>query len=598
MTKMGSFVQGRKARNLLATAFLILSLIVLTISSGMALFYSYQAQRQFVADRQQRIARQAANTVAGFIEQKLSELEVAAILGIRASGLPEEQQLSLNNLLGLDPAFRYVALLDPQGQEVAWASRLSRLTAGQLAERVSNALLDQVRQGKRQISPVYIDDVTSEPLVVMAVPVSNVFGDFQGILLAEVNLKFMWELVERLQIGETGRAYVVDRQGNLLAFVDTSRVLRGENVAQIRQVHDFINSQTRTEAFVGTFDGLTGGKVVGAYVPLGMPDWAVMTELPVSEAYRQVYQSAVIAIGGNLLMAVLAGLLGFFIAGQLARPIYALTQTAGRIAAGDRDLQVAAVGPAEIVSLAEAFNSMTRQMRDLISGLEARTRALETSTEISRRLSTILNREQLVAEVVRQVQSAFNYYHAHIFLIDETTHDLVMAGGTGEAGRMMVSSGYRIPAGRGLTGRAAATNSVVLVPDVSQEEGWLSNPLLPDTKSEVAVPIAVGERVLGVLDVQHNVVNGLSATDADMLQSIANQVAIALQNANLFAEAQQRAERQALVNQITQRIQSATTVEKAMQVAVRELGWALGAQYASVQLEPVAEGQPPVSVDL
>jgi GAF domain-containing protein len=94
----------------------------------------------------------------------------------------------------------------------------------------------------------------------------------------------------------------------------------------------------------------------------------------------------------------------------------------------------------------------------------------------------------------------------------------------------------------------------------------------------------VGERVLGVLDVQHNVTGGLGESDADLLQSIAGQVAVALQNTRLFAEAHQRAEYQMLVNLITQRTQSTTTVEDALQVAVRELGWAIEAQETSVRL--------------
>ncbi len=281
-----------------------------------------------------------------------------------------------------------------------------------------------------------------------------------------------------------------------------------------------------------------------------------------------------------------------FIRLSVANPISKLTSVAQKMATGDYAQRVEVRTTDEVGQLGQAFNEMAGELQQTLAGLEQRvadrTRAIETSTAVSRRLSTILDREQLMAEVVKQVRDAFDYYHAHIYLIDEATHDLVMAAGTGEAGRNMLANGHRIPAGTGLTGRAAITNSVVLASDVTQEEGWLPNPLLPETKSEVAVPIALGERVLGVLDVQHNIVGGLSATDVDMLQAIANQVAIAMQNASLFAQVQQRAEYEARVNVIAQHIQSAPTIEDTLQIAAQELGRALRAQRASVELKPTA----------
>jgi GAF domain-containing protein len=220
-----------------------------------------------------------------------------------------------------------------------------------------------------------------------------------------------------------------------------------------------------------------------------------------------------------------------------------------------------------------------------------RTRALETSTEVSRRLSTILDRDQLVREVVEQLQSAFGYYHAHIYLYDATKENLEMAGGTGEAGRLMLASGHKIEKGRGLVGRAAETNQVVLIPDVTQAEGWLPNPLLPDTKAEVAVPITVGPEVIGVLDVQHNIIGGLAQQDADLIQAIANQVGIAVQNAQAYTRAQTQADREARIVAINQRIQAATTIDDVLKVAVRELGEALGAQRSNIDLKVGATSQ-------
>jgi len=294
----------------------------------------------------------------------------------------------------------------------------------------------------------------------------------------------------------------------------------------------------------------------------------------------------------SVLAVVVLSAVGVFIRVSLGNPIRKLTSVAQQMATGDYAQRAEVRTGDELGQLGRAFNEMAGELQQTLAGLEQRvadrTRAIETSTAVSRRLSTLLDREQLVTEVVKQVRDAFDYYHAHIYLTDEATQDLVMTAGTGEAGRVMLASGHRIPAGRGLTGCAAATNSVILASDVSQEEGWLPNPLLPETRSEVAVPIAVGDRVLGVLDVQHNIVDGLSATDVDMLQTIANQVAIALQNANLFTRVQQRAEHEALVNLIAQRIQSAPTIEDTLQIAAQELGRALRSQRASVELKPAA----------
>ncbi|MCA9960158.1 MAG: GAF domain-containing protein, partial [Anaerolineales bacterium] len=270
------------------------------------------------------------------------------------------------------------------------------------------------------------------------------------------------------------------------------------------------------------------------------------------------------------------------------RPIQELTEAAERITDGDLTTTVPITSQDEIGVLSASFNAMTSQLQELVNTLEqrvqSRTEALTISAEVGRRLTTILDESELVRAVVQQVRDAFSYYHVHIYLFDKNKETLYMAGGTGEAGRQMLAAGHSITPGRGLVGQAATTGAVVLISDVGQSTDWLPNPLLPDTRAEAAVPIALGEDVLGVLDVQHNLVNGLQDIDAELLSSIANQVAIALRNARLYAEREIQAQRATLINDINQKILNTTDMSTAMQVAVRELGRISQAELVRINL--------------
>ena len=598
-TKTNKPKSSRSLTVTLAIAFFSLSAVVLLVVGGLNLYLNFQAQQKVISSQQELIAGEASKTVSSFIEGQFGVLETAVDLADPISISGQERESVLESLLGLQPAFRQLILLNTQDRQLAEASQLTQTSSGKIFDQLTEDALTQIHQGERYFSPIYVDEGTSEPLVVMATPVTDIFGDFKGTLAVEMNLKFMWDLVDQLQVGETGYAYVVDDKGNLIAFHDTSRVLKGENVAYIEEVEEFVENPLLSGDITPesvSYTGLLGMQVVGTYVPLGTPQWAVVTELPVSEAYQEVIGQASLALAITVGVAIFAGLIGLLLARRLSGPLVELSTIATEVAGGNLSVSADVSGPTEIVQVASTFNEMTSRLREFITTLENRvadrTKALATSAEVTRRLATVLDPTQLVGEVVNEVRAAFDYYYAQIYLLDETDENLVLAGGTGDAGATMVARGHSLPKGQGLVGRAADTNMSVLVSNVAQEEGWLPNELLPETKAEAAIPISIGSQVLGVLDVQHNLIDGLGTEDVLLLESLAGQVAISLQNARSYEEARSQAEMESLVNVIGQKIQRATTMEDTLQVAIRELGTAIGASRVKASLVPATSADP------
>ena len=545
--------KSRTSRSLATTlvvVFLILSLGTVAVAYVPQLLIFIQERQRSVASQQELVAKEAAITVANSIQREFEGLEAVVGVNDLVSLSQEEQEAILRGLLGFDPHFRQLVLLDSQERELARASRLAEATSHQLTDRVESSWFVQVRQENRYIGPIYVDEASSEPMVVIAVATKDVFGDFQGALMVEVTLKFMWDLVGRLDVGEAGLAYVVDKQGNLIAFGDVSRVLRGENVAHLDLVSQFMqNPVPAGEAVTGEMTGINGEAATATYVPLGVPDWAIVIELPLAEARRPGIQNTMLLVLIMVLMAGLNGVLVVFIVRRLTAPLINLTETATRIAGGEIESRADMAGPAEVVNLARAFNSMTGQLRESIGSLEERvvtrtreleqrTAYLEASAGVARAASSILDVDQLIRQVVELIRQRFGLYYVGLFLLDEVGEWAVLQAGTGEAGQAMLARSHRIKVGEGMVGWCVANGEARIALDVGEDAVRLATADLPETRSEAALPLRARGQVVGALTVQSDRPAAFDQETIGAFQMMADQVAVALENARLFAESQ------------------------------------------------------------
>lgn len=282
---------------------------------------------------------------------------------------------------------------------------------------------------------------------------------------------------------------------------------------------------------------------------------------------------------------------------NILRPINLLTQTAREISQGDYSHQVNIQSRDELGQLATAFNTMMSQLRGSLNTLEqrvaARTRDLEIVAEVGTATATVLESKRLLQEVVDLTKERFRLYHSHIYLLDEEGKNLVLAAGAGEAGRVMVANGHLIPLDRekSLVARAARERKGVTVNDVTQAPDFLPNPLLPDTHSELAVPMVVGGNVIGVFDIQSEQAGRFTEADVNIQTTLAAQLAASVQNARSYEQSRGRADFESLINVIGSRIQRTATVEETLQTAIRELGTALGASRVQAKLVPARQGE-------
>lgn len=297
-----------------------------------------------------------------------------------------------------------------------------------------------------------------------------------------------------------------------------------------------------------------------------------------------------------LIALAISFVLALVLSRQLTKPILLLTNTAQEISAGNFEIQAQVNSADEVGVLAQTFNTMTAQLGQAFTDVNRRAAELATVAEVGTATATILNTDRLLQEVVDLTKERFNLYHSHIYLLDEKGENLILTAGAGEPGRIMAAEKRSISLGQqSLVARAAREQKGVIVNDVTLAPDFLPNPLLPDTRSELAVPMIVGGKVIGVFDVQSNQVGRFADSDISIQTTLAAQVAVSLQNVRSFEQSKSQAELELLVNTIGQKIQRAATMEETLQIAIRELGVAIDATQVKAtvgidrQIEPSME---------
>jgi signal transduction histidine kinase len=439
--------RGRLFRRYFTTILVLVSGALL-VSSAIAVYFSYQENKAGLASLQHEKAVAAAARIESFIAQIERQLAYAALpqLGGPSS---EQRKIEFFKLQRLVPAVTDVATLDASGKERLFVSILAMNVVESKKDRSQEPAFRSAEKDKTWYGPVTFRKET-EPYMQIAVRA----GDM--VTVADVNLKFIWDVITRIKVGTKGKAYVVDATGHLIADPDIGRVLRKTDLSGLAHVKASLAAATEDAEPAMLARDPAGTEVLTAFAPIDPLGWRVFVEQPVSEVYATLNASilrTIFLLAGGFVISALAAL---FMARGMVRPIRTLQEGAQKIGAGELGERIDIRTGDELEALAGQFNDMSDELRrsyaDLEQKVEERTAQLavanrhksEFLANMSHELRTPLNaiigfsealREKMFGELNAKQEEYLNDIHAsgrHLLSLINDILDLSKV----EAGRM------------------------------------------------------------------------------------------------------------------------------------------------------------------
>ncbi|MCI0554302.1 MAG: GAF domain-containing protein, partial [Anaerolineae bacterium] len=222
----------------------------------------------------------------------------------------------------------------------------------------------------------------------------------------------------------------------------------------------------------------------------------------------------------------------------LVAPVQSGGQQIGTISVQSRIPNAFSTKDAELLNSLGVQAALAIENTRLFETTQQRLKEVDALYKTSQGLAASLDTDELIKDVVTLLHQNFGYYHVQIYLLDPSNGDLVLKRGSGEIGAQLLQSRFRLSRGLGIVGHVAETAVPFVANNVNDVVFFDRNPLLPDTQSELSVPIKLDGKVVGVLDIQHTPPHRLTDGDLQLMTAVADQLAVALQKANLYTDLQ------------------------------------------------------------
>ena len=454
-----------------------------------------------------------------------------------------------------------------------------------------------INQKNSAWTPPYQDPALSGLIVTDSSPVYDNSRNFRGVIGADVQLARIKNRVEALEIGTTGYAFLIDSAGHILAMPDsgyqdfnlTQEEIPVNETPQLTLLEQGPqNLHLLFQSMVQGGTGLSQAQIHGtkyyvAYAPIISPNYSLGIIVPISEMDASIRKAQALVAQenrqtqnfGGLLLVIVVGAatsISYVLSQVLTNPLNQLTATAEQVSEGNLTAIAPETSVSEVNVLSQTFNAMTAQLRETLGGLEnrvaERTAELETANQksqhraaqfeaiaqIARDISTSQNLETLLPKITIVISEQFGFYHVGIFLLDAAREYAVLHAASSPGGQKMLAHKHQLKVGEtGIVGYVTSQGKPRIVLDTGIDAVYFDNPNLPNTRSEMALPLIVSNQVIGALDVQSLEPDAFSQDDIATLSTLADQVSIAIQNAQLYEETNLAlAQSQALYQQFTQ----------------------------------------------